>query len=430
MNSSSPIKTLGGILEAFLDHEKAEIAKFEAEGVKITHGPTIGNIYEGLTVKLLSKAVPEQLNLRVANGFISGKDGSLSGQIDCMLVNGFGKQIPNTDHEIVPLENVLVVLEVKKTLYGAAFADILDHFDQLMDLDPNLSEPIAAEDIFRTFSQITSIHLEDRKDIESEEFHHQLIYHSLVSEFVRPVRIAIGYDGFKTESGLRKSFISLMNENLGKSWIPPTNWPDLLISGDFSMVKLNGRPFFSPTRGEFWDLFATTRVRPLQLLLEFVYTEISKVGGMEDFWGEDLEQEVLNPFLQGKAVKQGDKGGWEWLHIELDEDQLSQTPLAQSWTPYFPDEEETIVFHMLMKSTDGLDIAEIEKGIGERANPLVEKITKSGLVAKRGDKLFLTTIQAQMGFYKGKSFVGENNTERLSRWLMRELELARNASNA
>lgn len=422
MSEPLKIKTLGEVLEALIAHERSAIADFEAEGYEITHGPTIGDIYEGLTENLLSRAVPKELNLRVTNGFIVGRNRQRSGQIDCMLVRGPGVQIPNTKHEVVEIQNVLVVFEVKKTLYGSEFPDIIDHFHQLMDLDPILSGPIDATSVFRAFSQITGIHLQEHNENNTQQFHHQLIYHSLVSERVRPVRIAIGYDGFKSESGMRKSFVELLQKNVGKKWIPPTNWPDLLISGDYSMIKLNGRPYLSPSKSDFWDVFATSNAKPVHLLLEAIYTRIAEDDNMVDFWGEDLEQEVLNPFLQAKAVQQGETGGWEWQHIELDENHLSQNEPVQPWLPYFPDDEEAIVFTLLMQAPDGLDIAVIENGIGDRAAPLLSKLTSTGLVARNGNKLFLTTVEARMGFYRGEAFVGEDNTGKLSRWLSREAE--------
>lgn len=426
MSEVSPITSLGGVLEGFLAYEKKQIADFEKSHGKITHGPTIGNIYEGLTAKLLDKAIPEELNLRITNGLIIGKDGSKSGQIDCMLVRGPVSEIPNTSSEIIPIENVLVVLEVKKTLYGGEFEDILDHFNKMMVLEPNLPDSVPSRDIFQVFSQITGIHLNSRKEVDSLSFHNQLVFHSLVSEFVRPVRIAIGYDGFKRESGLRKSFLDLMNTKMNSHWIPPTSWPDLLISGIFSMVKMNGRPFVVPSRGQCWKLIATTRVKPIQLLLEFVYTRISEDVYIPDFWGDDLEQEVMNPFLDAKAVDLGDKQGWEYMVTELNEKKLAEAPASTQWSPYFPDKEEAIVFHMLMQSSNGLDISEIERGVGDETDSLVLKLISSGLVARSGRKLFLTTAEAKIGFLSdGRCFVGEDNTGKLQRWAMKEMERLR-----
>ena len=264
------ISSLGELLEAFIRHEKESIKHFESEGFKLTHGPTIGDMYEGLTKSLLSKAIPSALNLRITNGFIAGSGDKLSGQIDCMLVKGDGRVIPNTNHEIVELHNVLVVFEVKKTLYGGALPDVLDHFHQLMKLDNKSGFSLEAEPVFRAFGQICGVHLEAHEEFTQLPFHQQRVYSSLVSEHARPLRIAISYDGFKKESGFRKAFVEMIEENIGKRWIPPTNWPDLIVSGGFSMIKLNGRPYTVPSQNGIWDLYGTTRASPIRLILELI----------------------------------------------------------------------------------------------------------------------------------------------------------------
>jgi hypothetical protein len=415
------ISTLGELLEAFIRHETETIRKFESEGPKITHGPTIGNMYEGLTKSLLSKAIPSALNLRIANGFVMGGGDKLSGQIDCMLVKGEGRLIPNTDHEIVELHNVLAVFEVKKTLYGGALPDVLDHFHQLMKLDNTSGFTMDAEPVLRTFGQICGIHLEAHREAEQLPFHQQLVYSSLVSEHARPLRIAISYDGFKKESGFRKSFVEMVEDNVGKRWIPPTNWPDLIVSGGFSMIKLNGRPYAVPSRNGMWDLYGTTRASPIRLILELIYTRISKEIDMVDFWGDDLEVEAISPFLQAEAVQDGDIKGWLWSHTELTESKLESGNPSAPWTPFFCDDEESIALILLCNSPDGLEISEIEKGIADRTQDLVDRLTNSGLVARRGDKLWLTTVQARHGILPdGRSFFGEDNTGRLMRWVMAE----------
>jgi hypothetical protein len=81
----------------------------------ITHGPTIGDMYEGLTHDVLSRAIPSSAGLRLVEGFVVGPDKTLSPQIDCMLVRGDGEQIPYTDHHKWPVKDVIAVFEIKKT---------------------------------------------------------------------------------------------------------------------------------------------------------------------------------------------------------------------------------------------------------------------------------------------------------------------------
>jgi hypothetical protein len=416
------ITTLGEILERFIRHEKDKIKEYEAEGFAIKHGPTIGDIYEGLTKAVLNHALPSSLNLRVTQGFISGKDNRTSGQIDCMLVKGIGRHIPNTDHEIVPIENVLVVLEVKKTLYGSELPDIMEHFHQLMDLDPDLGDGINAEGIFRAFAQTCGVSLQCHEDSRKLPLHQHLVYSALLSEHVRPVKIAISYDGFKKESGFRKAFIEMMESYIGKRWVTPMSWPDLIISGEFSMVKMNGRPFTAPSRGKAWEIYGTTRVPAVRMLLELIYTKIASEADVVDFWGEDLESENINRFMEAEAVEEDGVRGWRFQYVEFSEKELQDADPMSQWQPLFADEDEAVTLMLLCNSPDGLDISEIVKGLGDRANALIDRLKKSGLVAQRGNLIELTTKHAEGVFLPdGRHCFGENNTGRLTRWVMNQI---------
>ncbi len=104
------IRTIAELLEAF---KTKEVEILDKQDLK--HAPTIGSMYEGLTHEILKKSLPVNLELQVVSGFIEGKDGELSPQIDCMLVSGEGTVIPYTQNFKYPLAQVIAVLEVKKT---------------------------------------------------------------------------------------------------------------------------------------------------------------------------------------------------------------------------------------------------------------------------------------------------------------------------
>src|ERR1043166_6551485 len=108
------------------DLHQAEAAMLAKE--KITHAPTIGAMYEGLTRELLDRTIPAALDVRVVSGFVQGHDGRLGPQTDAMLVTGEGKPVPYTNNFVWQIQNVLGVFEVKKNLYGA---DLDDAFQKL-----------------------------------------------------------------------------------------------------------------------------------------------------------------------------------------------------------------------------------------------------------------------------------------------------------
>ena len=105
------IRKVSDILNGFIDEEKRKLGLFE-----LNHAPTIGRMYEGLTNEVLNKAIPPKLNLRIESGVIFDDTGTMTGQIDCMLVKGDGIQIPYTDLYKWHIKDVIAVFEVKKTL--------------------------------------------------------------------------------------------------------------------------------------------------------------------------------------------------------------------------------------------------------------------------------------------------------------------------
>ena len=99
------ISIVAELLEAFRRKEAELLDKQD-----ITHAPTIGRMYEGLTREVLERSIPTDLDLRVVSGFITNDSGELSKQIDCMLVIGEGEQIPYTDDYKYHISNVIAVI--------------------------------------------------------------------------------------------------------------------------------------------------------------------------------------------------------------------------------------------------------------------------------------------------------------------------------
>jgi len=88
------IATVSDFLEQF---RKYALSKIEKEEKDISHTPTIGNIYEGLTANILDRAIFEGLNLKIVEkSFIYNDSGLMSLEFDSLLVIGDGQQISFT----------------------------------------------------------------------------------------------------------------------------------------------------------------------------------------------------------------------------------------------------------------------------------------------------------------------------------------------
>ena len=121
------IKTASELLAAFILAERRNV-----ESIAMSHMPTLGTAYERIVSSGIDSrfVLPPSLGLRVVSGFIQG----LPNQIDCMLVRGDGVRYGLTDEYIYPIDQVLCVLEIKKTLYKSEFQDGMAHLAAVQKL--------------------------------------------------------------------------------------------------------------------------------------------------------------------------------------------------------------------------------------------------------------------------------------------------------
>jgi hypothetical protein len=119
------LKLMADVLKAIMDREKAVLDEHE-----VKHGPTIGDMYEGLTISILERLNLSALGLKIVSGFVRAGE-VLSGQIDCMIVMGEGEKIKFLERYIYPARQVLAVIEIKKTIYSNQFEEA---YGQLADV--------------------------------------------------------------------------------------------------------------------------------------------------------------------------------------------------------------------------------------------------------------------------------------------------------
>jgi hypothetical protein len=166
------IRSISELLKSFIDEESKKLDEFE-----LKHGPTIGEMYEGLASDVLIKTIPEELNLKTTTGVIYDNTGLMTGEIDCMLVRGEGIQIPYTNSYKWHIKDVIAVLEVKKTLYSAELKDSFTHLKEVLDSygrhveEGKSEEKFDITDALRAFSEITSIVLPSRDELGKLDLH-------------------------------------------------------------------------------------------------------------------------------------------------------------------------------------------------------------------------------------------------------------------
>lgn len=423
------IRTVADFLEELARRETGKLDSFG-----ISHAPTIGAMYEGLSKTVLSQAIPGGLDLQVVSGFITDGMGSQSGQIDCMLVRGKGQAVPFTAEYIWHIKDVLAVFEIKKNLYGPELSDAFDHlrevkrlessYLQALENDGSKLDTLLAE---CAFEAVTGFAFPAHDDVVQLDITAQLIYHTLFIEQFSVVRIILGYHGFKTEHGFRRSLVGRLLQKspefpAGASGYGVGSFPQLIISGQFSLCKGNGQPFAAKVVDGLWPFYFSANAHPIELLLEFIWTRLEHACHAGAPWGEDLTTPALHPFLSARAVSVEGRLGWSYDIHDIPAGLLKSAPARVEFSPTCLSPEQADVMARL---GNGLPVSTGDAVLVHRATEagvsvpeFIKGLVDTGLVAIGGTELQLTTQQCVVMVLPDGQFVaGENVSGCMMLWL-------------
>lgn len=406
---------------------RAEAAKLAEED--ITHAPTIGAMYEGLTREVLERAVPPGLGLRVVDGFVIDGRGGRSGQIDGMLVQGEGRAVPRTGQYDWHVKDVLAVIEVKKTLTSGNLPDAYDQMAGVMErfrawYDDALFSFEDFAPSLHTFAQITgqAAPHPDQWDAMDPALGH--ILWILRAEQMAPLRIILGYGGYKTESGLRGAFLDYLETKQRIAGYGPLNLPNLIIGEGASIVKLCGFPYSAALNADgSWPIMGSSRLNAQQLLLELIWTKISFMRNITELFGDDLEVEVFPALIRARVVEDPEgSGGWGWIYDTNDPKKasLDQVALVEDWAP---EEVDAFTFQLLTQcsvSYVDLDHPDTRTDIasaGLTEAQVIETLVGTRLVALDGRRLRLVARELMLLASGDRYLAADNNTGRFTRWL-------------
>jgi hypothetical protein len=417
------IKTVYQLLYAIKDKGIKEIEPY----LNIQHNPTIGDMYEGLTKELMDKAIFKNFDIRVTSGKIKNINGVLSKQIDCMIVIGDGERIPFTKDYIYEVNNVIVVIEVKKNLFSDDLDSAYYNLKSVADIaEPNRSMEVSM--LRSAFKSISKIELPEDTELCKLSYEKQMIYHTLVMECFLPARIIFGYEGFKNEHSLRKAFVDYIaahassDEKIEKGF-GAVSLPSLIICGENSLVKTNGIPYVIGLNTDDWVLYASYNKDPLLLLLEIIWTRLTFLFHVSsDVFGEDLKMEALKPLLIATPVE----NRWQYNVLDFNKEELLEFPTEYNWQPTFLSDIEFYIMNKLCND-DKVDINDIgfQKFLeenNENIDDIISHLSNDRLVYLYENQLKLLTEQCQC-IVTPKGFVaGENKDGRLSAWVLNEMK--------
>lgn len=344
------LKRSSELMQAFIDYEVSVLAD-----MPMPHMPTLGDGYEAITRDVLMEdfALPPDLNLQVVSGFVSIAGNMLKNQMDCMLVSGEGRRYGRTDNYIYDIDQILCIFEVKKTLTKAALSDAVDHLSVIRKSYSEYFENKIKKDKYvpdiesaRThFAQITGRdgpkHYYDINEIPVED---AILFYTLVQESLAPISIVHGYNGYKTEEGLRTAFIDILEDKFidgDKSYGVPSI-PTLITSNEFCLIKTSGYPFVVSNVDSEWIPLISTRFNSAEVILDTVWSKISHYFKRAMPWGDGVYINNVEPMLIARVGKDSEKAGWIYKTIEHSEGTLLREDNI-TWEP-----EKICAVHIVM----------------------------------------------------------------------------------
>lgn len=217
------------------------------------------------------------------------------------------------------------------------------------------------------------------------------MFYCLVQESLAPVSIIQGYDGYKTESGLRTTFVDILEEKKEKSdaGIGIPSIPSLVTSNQYCLVKGNGVPFLAIKDQDEWVSVFSTCHNSAKLILELIWSKISAYFDIEMPWDDGLHMDNIEPLLIAKAVEVGDKAGWMYNTIEFKEKHLKRED-DNAWEPAHIGEAEVSAINIMamrggyLPLDDGM-VEYLKKNHGTSLDEVVSNLVLTRLFMKDGN---------------------------------------------
>jgi uncharacterized protein DUF6602 len=414
------ITTVANLIAEFQQKETEILNRME-----VSHPPTIGVMFEGLTREMLDYSIPEGLNLNVRSGFIRGQEGKLSKQIDCMLVRGDGEQIPHTDNYIYPAADVIAVVEVKKNLYTSDIASAYENLRSVAEMKSNTAFNVR---LFRSaYRAITNANPPNSEEFKTLAPTKQILCYSVQAETIMPIRIVLGYHGFSTEYSLREAFLSFLREySVQGGMSSPEYLPSLIICGTHSLIKLNGMPYLMRTDLDWWPVYASFTGNHTVLLLEQIWTRLVHYYGLpQAVFGEDLEMERLRLLLLAKAIQVDERVGWMYDDYHLTAEELQQMHLYEDWKPASLSTVGSTILLMLARRgdipTDDPELLAFVQSEERAIGDVVRELYFSGQVAIEDGILSLMDSVVLSFTPEGDIAVAQLNDHRAGNWMIRKI---------
>jgi hypothetical protein len=417
------ITSVATLLRELMDKEAAKLKQ-----QNITHGPTIGAMYEGLTRDILDRAIPTSLHLHIVEGFIEDAQGQHSPQIDVMLVAGEGRQLPYTDSYVWPIQNVIAVIEVKKNLFGTDLDDAFRKLRCVMQmhvacLQTSADGPPNMPLMVEAFARLTGYHPLNGQAVDALPRELSGIFHTLFVEHLAPVRVIFGYEGYTDEFSLRNGLFKYLEDHMAMpAGFGIGSLPDLIVCRRNTLLKMTGRPYISPMVDGWWLAIVSNNENPLRMLIELIWTRLSYQFQQQFPMDDTLQMERLAPAFFTRVAERDGRIGWEYRFHDLTRKRLSAIE-PTSWKPTAIDQPECMIL-LLVSRLGELDVRDanfrlslIKEGI--EPDPLIARLVERRMLAWSDDHTvrLMKTVPWGIGFTPHGEMHTTNEADLLDLWL-------------
>lgn len=416
------IKNASELLTSFIAAERKKL-----ESINMPHMPTLGSAYEAIANGGIESefVLPPNLDLRVVSGFIEG----LPNQIDGMLVRGEGTRYGLTDQFIYPIDQILCVLEVKKTLNKADLVDGIQHLAAVQRLfQDRFPARLEGEEQFgfnlarESYEKITG-RTGPRSDaaLDALPVPDRLLFGALARQLYAPVTVLLGFDGYGTEHGLRRAMQRIVDSNVGiDSNMTPERLPSLITAGNFSLVKCTGRPYLARGPNDAWVLQASARHNVARILLEFLWTKISFFCDIGMPFGPDLDHENLKELLLARGTSRNGLLGFDLGCVSYTEKKLQRSAVTV-WEPTKLSAAAISVAEFVGLRGGSLKLEQslanhIEQEHGVALDAAVTELVGTSTFSKAEDSLRMVTGNALIASFDDGTGYLDLDAERLKAW--------------
>jgi hypothetical protein len=269
--------------------------------------------------------------------------------------------------------------------------------------------------------------------VENLPDNEKIIYHFLRLQAFWPLRISLSYYGYKSEFGLREAFVNNIESKIMKPGDEPSkgygpiSFPDLIISGNNTIIKNIGMPFGIPfVKDDFyWMLFCSWHNNPSYFLLELIWTRLSyKFGISSQIFGDDFQSDPIHPLLWAKDRKINEnKWGWEYKYHAISRKGLNIKFDSEPWRPVEINMSEWVILMQIINNGYrelNKQLEDFLKSKNYSTQQLIDHLTNTRVLYVEDNKLYLLIEEPIIQSGKDdKIYVGENANGEMYSWMMK-----------